>query len=55
MLAYFFILFLAMKCTINIVISILKRPPVYSAYFLNALADLDDFMCQAVEYCAYNY
>ena len=35
------------------VIFIPKRP-LYSAYFLYALADLDDFMCQAVEYCAYN-
>ena len=43
-------MFLAMKCTINIP----KRPPLYSAYFPYALADLDDFMCQAAEYCAYN-
>ena len=30
-----------------------ERPLVYCTYFLNALAHLDDFTCQAVEYCAY--
>ena len=50
LLACFFILFLAIKCTINMVIFIPKRPPLYSAYFTYALADLDNFMCQVVEY-----
>ena len=48
MLACFFILFLAMKCTVNMVIFIPERPPLYSAYFPYSLTDLDDFMCQAV-------